>query len=147
MKILSIRALAAAILLGVVSFASPVAYAATVWEQLGGRDSVTAFTADAVERWRKNPVFAESFGKLDDARAQRLTFLLVEQFCSITGGGCEYGGMNMRDAHTGMNITTAQFNVLAEDLQRAMDARGVPFFAQNKLVAELAPMIRDMKGR
>ncbi len=120
---------------------------ASVWEDLGGQETVTAFTSDAVARWRINPIFADTFGKLDDARAQRLVVLLVSQFCSLTGGGCEYGGRNMRDAHVGMNITTAQFNVLAEELQRAMEAQGVSFFAQNKLLAELAPMLRDMKGR
>lgn len=138
--------LASVLALGLGTHAQTAA-ASTVWEQLGGRDKVTAFTADAVERWRKNPVFADTFGKLDDARAQRLTILLVEQFCSLTGGGCTYGGLNMTDAHRGMNITTAQFNVLAEDLQRAMDAHRVPFFAQNRLLAELAPMIRDMRGK
>lgn len=147
MKKLTMHALAATMLLGLTSLTPPMVHAATVWEQLGGRETVTSFTADAVERWRRNPVFAETFGKFDDARAQRLTALLVDQFCSLTGGGCVYGGRNMRDAHTGLGITTAQFNVLAEELQRAMDAKGVPFFAQNKLIAELAPMIRDMKGR
>jgi hemoglobin len=43
--------------------------------------------------------------------------------------------------------TTAQFNALAEDLQFVMDAANVPFRAQNKLLAKLAPMLKDMKGR
>lgn len=124
-----------------------VAHAASSdWDALGGRDVVTAFTTDAVNRWRKNPVLIQ-FAQTDDAKAARLVVLLVEQFCAETGGGCNYPGKNMSAAHDGMKITTAQFNALAEDLQFAMDAANVPFRAQNKLIAKLAPMLKDMKGR
>lgn len=142
------RALASVILLCGLSLmpTGGVHAAGSDWEALGGREVVTAFTTDAVNRWRKNPVLVH-FAGMDDARAARLVVLLVEQFCSLTGGGCVYPGKNMTDAHVGMNITTAQFNALAEDLQFAMDAANVPFRAQNKLVARLAPMLRDMKGR
>lgn len=116
------------------------------WDALGGRDVVTTFTTDAVNRWRKNPVLVQ-FAQTDDAKAARLVVFLVEQFCAETGGGCTYPGKNMTEAHAGMNITTAQFNALAEDLQFAMDAANVPFRAQNKLLAKLAPMLKDMKGR
>lgn len=48
---------------------------------------------------------------------------------------------------TGGVSTTAQFNALAEDLQFAMDSANVPFRAQNKLLAKLAPMLKDMNNR
>ena len=42
------------------------------------------------------------------------------------------------------NPMRAQFNALAEDLQVAMERTGVPPRFQNKLMARLAPMQRDI---
>ena len=40
--------------------------------------------------------------------------------------------------------TGADFNALVEVLQAAMDAQGIPYAAQNRLLALLAPMHRDV---
>ena len=53
----------------------------------------------------------------------------------------------MKRSHEGQNIDRAAFNALVEDLQDAMDKNGVPFHAQNKLLAKLAPMYRDVQDR
>ena len=72
---------------------------------------------------------------------------LVEQFCVILGGPCSYTGRDMRTAHKGFNINRTQFNALVEDLQKSMDERGIPFRAQNQLLAKLAPLHRDIERR
>ena len=72
---------------------------------------------------------------------------LVEQFCVILGGPCSYTGRDMRAAHKGFDIDRAQFNALVELLQQAMSEKGIPFRAQNKLLAALAPMHRDIEHR
>ena len=69
---------------------------------------------------------------------------LVEQFCVILGGDCTYSGRDMRSSHAGLGIDRADFNRLVEVLQVAMDQHGVPFRAQNKLLAKLAPMHREV---
>lgn len=69
---------------------------------------------------------------------------LVEQFCQITGGPCVYKGVDMKNAHAELDIRKSQFNALVEVLQQAMDARAIPFRAQNQLLAQLAPMHRDI---
>ncbi len=53
----------------------------------------------------------------------------------------------MHDAHKGLHLDTRQFNILAEDLQLAMDRLEVPFSSQNRLIALLAPMHRDVVSR
>ena len=55
--------------------------------------------------------------------------------------------MDMVDAHAGMEVRHADFNSLVEDLQIAMDRRGIPTRAQNKLLAKLAPMHREVINR
>ncbi len=51
-------------------------------------------------------------------------------------------GKDMSATHLHQGITPRDFNVLVENPQRAMDKEGVPFAAQNKLLAKLAPMSR-----
>lgn len=79
-----------------------------------------------------------------NARLPYLKAQLGEQFCELLGGGCKYAGADMKSSHAGRNLTNADFNFLAEDLQIVMAQHGVPFSAQNKLVAKLAPMQRDI---
>ena len=115
--------------------------APTLFSQLGGQDGVTSIIKDSIELWKKNPVLAESF---KNANAARLEVMLVQQICSLTDGGCTYGGRDMRRIHASMGVTTAQFNALAEDLQSSLANHNVPFGTQNKLIALLAPMKRDV---
>ena len=53
----------------------------------------------------------------------------------------------MKSSHAGLGIDRADFNALVEDLQIAMDRKGVPFRSQNKLLAILAPMHREVITR
>ena len=86
---------------------------------------------------RTGPFFANS----DQVRVKRQ---LVEQFCVILGGDCTYTGRDMAQSHAGLGSTEADFNALVEDLVDAMDARGIPRAAQNRLLARLAPMHGDI---
>ena len=44
-----------------------------------------------------------------------------------------------------MKVNRAAFNALVEDFQVAMDKHNIPFSSQNKLLAKLAPMYRDIE--
>jgi hemoglobin len=99
-------------------------------------DFMTVLLADA----RTRPFFAE----VDQVAVKKH---LVEQFCVILGGPCSYTGRDMKTSHAGLGIGRGHFNALVEDLQIAMDKRGVPFRAQNKLLARLAPMHREVQTR
>lgn len=70
---------------------------------------------------------------------------LVEQFCVILGGPCTYTGRDMKSSHANLGIDRGSFNALVEDLQIAMNKRKIPFAAQNKLLAKLAPMHREIE--
>ena len=78
------------------------------------------------------------------ANAKNIKEQLVDQFCAVTGGPCVYKGADMKSAHSNLDINKGDFNVLVEVLQQAMDAKGIPFATQNKLLARLAPMHRDI---
>jgi hemoglobin len=74
------------------------------------------------------------------ANLDNLRMKLKEQFCYLLDGGCTYEGRDMTSVHAGMNLQNRDFNALAEDLEKAMDKEGVPYAAQDRLLAKLAPM-------
>jgi hemoglobin len=139
---------------GVAAEAAPAEHAATaapihpelreVFEQFGGEPGLTALMDEFMARLLADPRMRPFFANADHARVKRH---LVEQFCAILGGGCAYTGRDMRTTHAGLGIDRADFNALVEDLQLAMDARRIPFRAQNKLLAVLAPMHREIEDR
>ena len=72
--------------------------------------------------------------------------MLVEQMCELMNGGCKYPGRDMKSSHANMKVNREGFNALVEQFQFAMDKHNVPFSAQNKLLAKLAPMYRDIES-
>ncbi len=107
----------------------------------GGFAGLSKLTQDFVERLQKNPSIGRFFKEAD---TERLQAMLTDQFCDVLGGGCKYSGKSMKEVHAGMKVGSADFNALAEELQNALTAANVPFADQNKLIAKLAPMHRDV---
>jgi hemoglobin len=79
-----------------------------------------------------------------NAKPEHINKQLVSQVCELTGGPCVYQGPDMATAHENFTITAADFNALVEALQRAMNQRGIDFSTQNRLLALLTPMNRDI---
>jgi len=115
-----------------------------VFDQFGGEQGLVALMDLFMTKLVADPVTRPLF---ENANQEAVKKHLVEQFCVILGGGCTYTGRDMRTAHEGFNIGREQFNALVEDLQKAMNEKGIPFRAQNKLLAKLAPLHRDIEHR
>ncbi|QUD89828.1 group I truncated hemoglobin [Phenylobacterium montanum] len=96
---------------------------------------------DLIARVTTDPRIGQHFKGVN---LKRLNLLLTQQVCYLTGGPCQYTGDDMRSAHAGLGLRNSDFNALAEDLQLAMDKEGVAFSAQNRLLAKLAPMQRQI---
>jgi hemoglobin len=112
-----------------------------VFEQFGGMAGLTALNEEFMALMLADPRLEPYFRNVDRPRVTRQ---LSEQFCAVLGGGCAYSGRDMVEAHAAFKIERAHFNALVEVLQVAMDRRGIPFRAQNKLLAALAPMHREI---
>lgn len=91
-----------------------------------------------------DPRIADIFRGQDLVRLRRV---LKEHFCYLLGGGCTYSGRSMRQAHKDMGLQTADMGALVENLQAAMGAEGVAFAAQNRFLAKLAPIKREVVER
>ena len=79
-----------------------------------------------------------------DTKIDHFRSMLIEQFCSLSGGPCKYTGETMQKSHGGMKINEAQFNAIVEDLELAMERENIPVGAQNRLLKILAPMRPDI---
>lgn len=110
----------------------------------GGRDGIARIAARTVELAQADPRIAAIFESHDMVRLNRT---LAEQFCYLLGAGCDYTGRDMASAHAEMGVTRSDMNALVENLQTAMGEAGVPFAAQNRLLAKLAPMSREVVTR
>lgn len=97
-----------------------------------------------VDRNFADPRISDIFKNHDQVRLRRT---LKEQFCFLLGGDCDYTGRDMRSSHKDLGIQNADMNALVENLQTAMGQEKVPFWAQNRLLAKLAPMRRDVVER
>lgn len=103
----------------------------------GGREGIGRIAERTVELSEADPRIAAIFASHDMVRLKRT---VSEQFCYLLGAGCDYSGRDMRSAHAEMGVTRADMNALVENLQAAMREAKVPFAAQNRLLAKLAPM-------
>ena len=54
---------------------------------------------------------------------------------------------DMVQSHADLGLQPADMGALVEHLQQAMDAEGVPFRTQNRFLAKLAPMRRNVVTR
>lgn len=115
-----------------------------LWRAFGEEAGVHRIVDDLVVRSQADPRISDIFKGQDMVRLRRT---LSEQFCYILGGGCRYTGRTMRAAHKDMGLQQADMSALVENLQAAMRAQSVPFAAQNRLLAKLAPMHRDIVER
>ena len=112
-----------------------------LYQQLGGQPGLVKLTDDFMLRLladpRMNPFFRDTDQKVLKSR-------LAAQFCEVSGGPCQFKGKDMKTVHSGQDINKSDFNTLVEVLQQSMDAQGIPFTAQNRLLARLAPMHREI---
>jgi hemoglobin len=138
---MKINTLAGGALLGLAALAPAHAADDSTYQGLGGQQGIKNIVATLVTLIKADVRIKESFS---DSDMKHVAMRLEEQFCVLSGGPCKYEGEPMKESLGGLKVTNAQFNALAEDLQVAMERHGVASAVQNRLVAKLAPMQRDI---
>lgn len=113
----------------------------SLYRALGERNGLVAIVDDAAARWLSDDRIK---GEFDNLNIPRFKDRLVDFLCELTGGPCHYKGRNMYLTHKGLHLREAEFDAQVEGLEAAMAKRGVPFRTQNRLLALLAPMERDI---
>jgi hemoglobin len=141
--------LAVAAILVTVSSATSFGQASkekSLYDRLGGRTAISAVVDEFVSRVaadkRINSFFAATAS--DPARLNKFKGNLVDQICQASGGPCKYMGKDMKTAHMGMGISSADFDALVEDLVGALDRFKVGAHEKDQLLGVLGPMKADI---
>jgi len=122
----------------------PAAAKGALYRDLGGSAGITrvvdVFLAKVDNDLRINLFFEQT----DHNDLRRL---VIEQFCEASGGPCTYTGRSMEEAHSGMNLSDADFAAFVEDLVATLDELKVAKATQDKLLGLLAPMKPQVVGQ
>jgi hemoglobin len=113
----------------------------SLYDRLGGKPAITAVIDQFVANVANDKRISERFATTDIPRLKKN---LIDQVCIASGGPCAYTGRDMKTTHAGMNITTADFNALVEDLVASLDKFKVPEAEKKELLGILGPMKKDI---
>jgi len=118
----------------------------SLYDRLGKKRAIAAVVDEFVARVagddRINKYFATAAS--DPARLKQFKMNLVDQICMASGGPCVYKGKDMKAAHVGMGVSSADFTALVEDLGRALDTFKVAQHEKDQLLGALAPLKREI---
>jgi hemoglobin len=116
----------------------------STYKDFGEKAGLVKVVDDLMSNLLANEKTRPFFEKADQAHIKEK---LVEQFCVQLEGPCTYTGQNMKRAHKGHDINSSQFYALVEALQDSMTKNKIPQRAQNKLLAKLASMHKDIVNK
>ncbi len=119
---------------------------ASLYDRLGGKEAITMVINDFVNTVGSDPrITNEKVTKrLQAIDIDQLKAYLVEQVCVGTGGPCKYTGRSMKEAHAGLEISNADFDVVVDDLVKTLDKYNVPEKEKGELLSILGPMRPDI---
>jgi len=124
------------------AFGQGMAKEKSLYDRLGGKKAITAVVDEFVGRvaadTRINAFFAATAG--DKPRLAKFKGNLVDQICQASGGPGKYMGKDMKSAHMGMGVSSADFDALVEDLVGALDKFKVGAHEKEQLLGALSPM-------
>ncbi len=116
----------------------------SLYDDLGGKQGIDLLTEKFLWHVLEDDRIVQRFVKSDIRRFQKM---FSELICELSGGPCEYSGDNMKLTHAGHDISEAEFNAVVESLLNAMEELNLSVSAQNRLIARLAPMHKDIVSR
>jgi hemoglobin len=128
---------------GQTDMSSPAA-GGSLYDRLGGKPAITVVVDDFVGNVLSDDLIKTRFAATDGPAFKAK---LVDQICEATGGPCKYAGKKMKDAHTGMKISDAEFTALVNDLKKALDKNKVGAREQGELLGALGGMHNDIVGQ
>ena len=140
MNILRMALLSVALVLG-TAFA-PVASAQqpdaqkSLYDRLGGLKGITVVVDDFIDRLVANEELNKN-PAIDAGRkrspAPYLKFQVSQMVCEVTGGPCKYTGKAMTESHAHLNISEAEWAVMAKEFKKSLDKFKVPAAEQKEL--------------
>jgi len=116
----------------------------SLYNRLGGAHAIAQVVDDFVDRiWvnevlNANPKNKEAMGISKPA----LKYLATELTCMATGGPQKYSGRDMKEVHSGLNISEKEWEAMLADFKTTLNKFNVP----EKEQVELIQLVGGLKG-
>jgi hemoglobin len=127
----------------------------SLYERLGGNKALEKMAREFLDALldsatlnRQNPKVAEAHARFNtpDLRRQG-TQSLTTLFCQLTGGPCQYNGRSLKEAHAPLEISNADWAVMAKELIKVLQRNGVPRPEQQQFLAIIEQKKSDIVTR
>ncbi|MDX1830412.1 MAG: group 1 truncated hemoglobin [Lutibacter sp.] len=111
----------------------------TLYERLGGKEGITKIVEDTVEAHMNNSAVNARFLPLKDKPEQLAVIKqhTIDFFSAGSGGPNIYKGKDMVNAHTGMNISPAEYMHVMDDIFTALDKNTIDEDSKKDVLAIL----------
>lgn len=120
---------------------------ATLYQRLGGYDAIAAVTDDFITHLATDPQLGRFFTGLSSDSKIKVRQHVVDFLCVATGGPCKYTGRDMKTAHTGLNISEADWNTSVKYLVGTLDKFKVPEKEKSDVLNAIGGLKGDIVGR
>ena len=108
---------------------------ATLYERLGGYDAIAAVAGDLLSRLAGDSALRRFWDHRGEDGIRREKQLLIDFLCDRAGGPLFYAGREMRQSHTGMNISQQDWAAFIGHLEATLDHFGVPVAEKQDVLA------------
>ena len=116
----------------------------SLYQRLGGYDAVAAVSDEFITRLATDPQFGRFFTGFSADSKIRLRQHLVDQLCQATGGPCYYVGRSMKQSHTGLKITEAEWAAAGNHMIGILTKFQVPARERDEVMAIMASVKGDI---
>ena len=111
----------------------------SLFERLGGTPGITKIVDDVVEAHMVNPTINARFLPYME-QPERVAVIkqhTIEFFSAGSGGQVEYTGKDMTSAHTGMNISAAEYMAAMDDVLQVLTQHSIDEESKKEVLAIL----------
>lgn len=120
----------------------------SLYERLGGNETITRMVDDIVQAHMENPVIKARFLPYasDPEHLGVLKGHLCAFLCAGSGGPEQYKGRTMPETHRGMNISAAEYMAVIDDILAVLTRHGIDEDTRKDVLAIAYSLKGDIMG-
>jgi hemoglobin len=116
----------------------------TLYKRLGGYDAIAAVTDDFLARLAADKQISRFFVGVSADSLRKLRQHVIDQVCEATGGPCYYTGRPTKTVHTGLGITSSDWDIQAKHFIATLEKFKVPEKEKNELLTIVSSLKADI---
>ncbi len=119
----------------------------SLYERLGGLEGISLVVSDFVDVFIQDQVIMSNprvKERKTPESAPYIKYQVTTMVCQATGGPCEYTGLDMREAHKGLNVSDSEWDRMVEIFAETLAKHNVPERETQELFGILGPTKDDI---